>query len=49
MNAAMATRKMKERDAFSDREAARMLGIPVSKLYRICDVFDGLIPMINGS
>jgi hypothetical protein len=32
--------RRRERDAFSDKEAARMLGIPVSKLYRICDFFD---------
>ena len=32
--------RRRERDAFSDKEAAKMLGIPVSKLYRICDFFD---------
>lgn len=32
--------RSRERDAFSDKETARMLGIPLSKLYRICDVFD---------
>jgi hypothetical protein len=34
------TGRRRERDAFSDKEAAKMLGIPVSKLYRICDFFD---------
>lgn len=33
-------RSKRERDAFSDKEAARMLGIPASKLYRICNIFD---------
>lgn len=33
-------RRQRERDAFSDKEAAKMLGIPVSKLYRICAFFD---------
>jgi hypothetical protein len=37
---ATATRRRRERDAFSDKEAAKMLGIPVSKLYRICEFFD---------
>jgi hypothetical protein len=32
--------KRRERDAFNDKEAAKMLAIPVSKLYRICDFFD---------
>jgi AraC-like DNA-binding protein len=32
--------RRRERDAFSDKEAAKMLGIPVGKLYRICDFFD---------
>jgi hypothetical protein len=36
----LGSRKRHERDAFSDKEAAKMLGIPVSKLYRICDFFD---------
>jgi hypothetical protein len=34
------SRRRQERDAFSDKEAAKMLGIPVSKLYRICEFFD---------
>ena len=34
------SRRRHERDAFSDKEAAKMLGIPVTKLYRICDFFD---------
>jgi len=34
------SRQRRERDAFSDKEAAKMLGIPVTKLYRICDFFD---------
>ena len=34
------SRRRRERDAFSDKEAAKHLGIPVSKLYRICDFFD---------
>jgi hypothetical protein len=34
------SRRRRERDAFSDKEAAKMLGIPVSKLYRICEFFD---------
>jgi hypothetical protein len=33
-------RRQRQRDAFSDKEAAKMLGIPVTKLYRICDFFD---------
>jgi hypothetical protein len=33
------SRRRHERDAFSDKEAAKMLGIPVTKLYRICDFF----------
>ena len=32
--------KRRERDAFSDKEVARMLGISPTKLYRICDFFD---------
>jgi len=32
--------RRRERDAFSDKETAKMLGIPVGKLYRICDFFD---------
>ena len=32
--------RKRERDSFSDKEAARMLGIPVRKLYSICDFFD---------
>ena len=35
-------RRQRERDAFSDQETAKMLGIPVTKLYRICDVFDAV-------
>lgn len=34
------SRRRRERDAFSDKEAAKMLGIPVTKLYRICEFFD---------
>lgn len=34
------SRRRRERDAFSDKEAARMLGIPATKLYRICEFFD---------
>ena len=34
------SRRRRERDAFSDKEAAKMLGIPVTRLYRICDFFD---------
>jgi hypothetical protein len=34
------SRQRRERDAFNDKEAAKMLGIPVTKLYRICDFFD---------
>ena len=34
--------RQRKRDAFSDKEAAKMLGIPVTKLYRICDVFDAV-------
>jgi hypothetical protein len=34
------SRRRRERDAFSDKEAAKMLGIPVTKLYRVCDFFD---------
>jgi hypothetical protein len=34
------SRRRRERDAFSDKEAAKMLGISVTKLYRICDFFD---------
>jgi hypothetical protein len=34
------SRRQRERDAFSDKEAAKMLGITPSKLYRICDFFD---------
>jgi hypothetical protein len=30
----------RERDAFSDKEAARMLGIPVGRLYKICEFFE---------
>ena len=30
----------RERDAFSDKETARMLGISPGKLYKICDFFD---------
>jgi len=33
-------RRQSNRDAFSDKEAAKMLSIPVSKLYRICSFFD---------
>jgi hypothetical protein len=33
-------RRKRQRDSFSDKEAARMLGIPVSKLYKVCDFFD---------
>lgn len=35
-----ASDRSRERDAFSDKETAKMLGIPPSKLYRICDFFD---------
>ena len=35
-------RRQRERDAFSDQETAKMLGIPVTKLYRICDFFDAV-------
>jgi len=34
------SRRQRDRDMFSDKEAAKMLGIPVTKLYRICDFFD---------
>jgi hypothetical protein len=35
-----ASKRRRERDAFSDKEAAKMLGVSVTKLYRICDFFD---------
>ena len=34
------SRRRRDRDSFTDKEAAKMLGIPVTKLYRICDFFD---------
>ena len=37
---ATGSKRRRERDAFSDKEAAKMLGIPVTKLYRICGFFD---------
>ena len=34
------SRRQRERDMFNDKEAAKMLRIPVAKLYRICEFFD---------
>jgi hypothetical protein len=34
------SRSQRDRDAFSDKDAAKMIGIPLSKLYRVCDFFD---------
>jgi len=34
------SRRQRERDSFSDKEVAKMLGIPKTRLYRICNFFD---------
>ena len=37
---APASSRRRDRDTFSDKEAAKMLGVSPAKLYRICEFFD---------